>query len=188
MSLCDSYATFGAWPVLLRRRMPRHPPRAFLRSIPISNDSALVLPHEQLESTCFLGASSHSCMLDCFSFVAVISICRKPPWTCLRPGAPTGAKETRTPNIQLAKLALYQLSYNPSAMGLNGLEPLTPALSERCSNQLSYRPGLVKESEILKGGNPAAPSGTATLLRLSPSQRSCFRRQRRLRALPSPMA
>ncbi len=29
---------------------------------------------------------------------------------------------------------------------------------------------------LLKGGNPAAPSGTATLLRLSPSQRSCFRR------------
>ena len=25
----------------------------------------------------------------------------------------SGAKETRTPNIQLAKLALYQLSYNP---------------------------------------------------------------------------
>ena len=33
-------------------------------------------------------------------------------------------------------------------MGLNGLEPLTPALSERCSNQLSYRPGLSKESEM----------------------------------------
>ena len=60
----------------------------------------------------------------------------------LRPGARPGAKETRTPNIQLAKLALYQLSYNPDGMGLNGLEPLTPALSERCSNQLSYRPGL----------------------------------------------
>ena len=30
---------------------------------------------------------------------------------------------------------------------------------------------------LLKGGNPAAPSGTATLLRLSPSQRSCFRRR-----------
>ena len=29
---------------------------------------------------------------------------------------------------------------------------------------------------LLKGGNPAAPSGTATLLRLSPSQRSRFRR------------
>ena len=36
-------------------------------------------------------------------------------------------------------------------MGLNGLEPLTPALSERCSNQLSYRPGLVKESETCLG-------------------------------------
>ena len=68
---------------------------------------------------------------------------------CLAPGSAfTGAKETRTPNIQLAKLALYQLSYNPEGMGLNGLEPLTPALSERCSNQLSYRPGLVKESEM----------------------------------------
>ena len=26
-------------------------------------------------------------------------------------------------------------------MGLDGLEPSTPALSRRCSNQLSYRPG-----------------------------------------------
>ena len=33
------------------------------------------------------------------------------------PGGATGAKETRTPNIQLAKLALYQLSYNPESYG-----------------------------------------------------------------------
>ena len=33
------------------------------------------------------------------------------------PGGATGAKETRTPNIQLAKLALYQLSYNPDSYG-----------------------------------------------------------------------
>ena len=52
-----------------------------------------------------------------------------------------GAKETRTPNPQNANLVLYQLSYNPD-MGLSGLEPLTLALSERCSNQLSYRPFL----------------------------------------------
>ena len=26
-------------------------------------------------------------------------------------------------------------------VGLIGLEPMTPALSRRCSNQLSYRPG-----------------------------------------------
>ena len=127
--------------------MPRHPPRAFLRSIPNSNDSALFCRMSSSNPPC--GASSHS-MLDCFlsRFFAVISICRNRLAVAMRPGAPTGAKETRTPNIQLAKLALYQLSYNPSAMGLNGLEPLTPALSERCSNQLSYRPGLVKESEM----------------------------------------
>ena len=53
-ALCASHGTFGAWPVLRRRLMPRHPPRAFLRLIPVSSDSALVLPHEQLESTCFL--------------------------------------------------------------------------------------------------------------------------------------
>ncbi len=35
----------------------------------------------------------------------------------LRPEARPGAKETRTPNIQLAKLALYQLSYNPESYG-----------------------------------------------------------------------
>ena len=35
----------------------------------------------------------------------------------VRPGARPGAKETRTPNIQLAKLALYQLSYNPDSYG-----------------------------------------------------------------------
>ena len=40
-ALCASCQTFGAWPVLRRRRMPRHPPRAFLRLNPNSNDSAL---------------------------------------------------------------------------------------------------------------------------------------------------
>ena len=104
-------------------------------------------------------------------------------------------------------------------VGLVGLEPTTPALSRRCSNQLSYRPKPVAwpprtqdESRIAgdilpttdkcerlnlrasdldhlprmqhlasqattpdgvaifqKGGDPAAPSDTATLLRLHPS-------------------
>ena len=106
----------------------------------------------------------------------------------------------------------------PSAMsvvGLDGFEPSTPALSRRCSNQLSYRPlsgnrgwtggrgrvaaggrcRQVAESAFEpsspdpfpvtlqqpisvstgtpglseKGGDPAAPSDTATLLRLHPS-------------------
>ncbi len=29
-------------------------------------------------------------------------------------------------------------------VGLTGLEPVTPALSRRCSNQLSYRPAIQK--------------------------------------------
>ena len=97
--------------------MPRHPPRALLRLIPISNDSALVLPHEQLESTCFHGASSHSCLIAISRFTAVISICSSRLAAASAPGGATGAKETRTPNIQLAKLALYQLSYNPDSYG-----------------------------------------------------------------------
>ena len=82
-------------------------------------------------------------------------------------------------------------------VGLVGLEPTTPALSRRCSNQLSYRPITrlqylntailcffqqpisvdVQQScdSFQKGGDPAAPSDTATLLRLHPSYRSHLR-------------
>ena len=34
-------------------------------------------------------------------------------------------------------------------VGLDGLEPSTPALSRRCSNQLSYRPFIVKSLMLL---------------------------------------
>ena len=59
--------------------------------------------------------------------------------------APSGGDEgTRTPDPRLAKAVLSQLSYIPRLpwfkVGLRGLEPLTPALSAQCSNQLSYRP------------------------------------------------
>lgn len=53
-----------------------------------------------------------------------------------------GAKESRTPDLLRARQALYQLSYNPKMVGLIRLELMTPALSRRCSNQLSYRPNL----------------------------------------------
>src|SRR5215208_8328603 len=40
-----------------------------------------------------------------------------------------------------SRLALLASSHSPIGMvGLGGLEPPTPALSRRCSNQLSYRP------------------------------------------------
>ena len=54
-----------------------------------------------------------------------------------------GAERDRTDDLLLAKQALSQLSYSPGAtqlVGLDGFEPSTPALSRRCSNQLSYRP------------------------------------------------
>ena len=68
-------------------------------------------------------------------------------------------------------------------VGLVGFEPTTPALSRRCSNQLSYRPLPVcritadkrersNQCKLWKGGDPAAPSDTATLLRLHPSHES----------------
>src|SRR5205085_699778 len=58
---------------------------------------------------------------------------------------PGGADRDRTDDIQLAKLALSQLSYGPqrarlSVVGLDRFELSTPRLSSVCSNQLSYRP------------------------------------------------
>ena len=80
-----------------------------------------------------------------------------------------GAGRVRTDDLRLAKAALSQLSYIPILayaiwlkqhhfhsltiyqphavrsslpVGLTGLEPVTPALSAQCSNQLSYRPLL----------------------------------------------
>ena len=53
-----------------------------------------------------------------------------------------GGGRDRTDDLLLPKQALSQLSYTPDKdlVGLDGFEPSTPALSRRCSNQLSYRP------------------------------------------------
>ena len=80
-------------------------------------------------------------------------------------------------------------SQNP-LVGLGGLEPPASPLSGVRSNHLSYRPrrDQVVECRVLvrtpvnwtdrcsKGGDPAAPSDTATLLRLHPSHRPYHRR------------
>ena len=77
------------------------------------------------------------------------SFCPPPPNDCPLSG---GGERDRTDDPLLAKQVLSQLSYTPSSLprrrlppspslvGLDGLEPSTPALSRRCSNQLSYRP------------------------------------------------
>jgi hypothetical protein len=63
-----------------------------------------------------------------------------------------GDDRTRTCAHLLAKQALYQLSYIPRTkpsgnrlVGLSRVELLTPALSERCSNQLSYKPVTIND-------------------------------------------
>ena len=61
-------------------------------------------------------------------------------------------------------------------MGLTGLEPVTPALSRRCSNQLSYRPFafLIMHRDLqtrsawwrhrdLNPGHPACKAGALPL-------------------------
>ena len=100
-----------------------------------------------------------------------------------------GASRDRTGDPLLAKQVLSQLSYGPVLLGLSRLVGLgrfelpTSPLSGVRSNQLSYRPlgrqtcrCLVWAScpvmSFSKGGDPAAPSDTATLLRLHPSHES----------------
>ena len=96
-----------------------------------------------------------------------------------------GADRIRTDDILLAKQALYQLSYSPTAVKLWTIQLIKTyfadtkvfssffhrpprrarqKLSKGCSDSQA---GLMfpREQEIFyKGGDPAAPSGTATLL------------------------
>ena len=62
-----------------------------------------------------------------------------------------GADRDRTDDIQLAKLALSQLSYGPFVVGLDRFELSTPRLSSVCSNQLSYWPSSTSPSKSLFG-------------------------------------
>ncbi len=88
---------------------------------------------------------------------------------------------------------LSQLSYTPirfgtNVVGLDRFELSTSRLSGVRSNQLSYRPILAAQvtiqslqlnselSLLYKGGDPAAGSPTATLLRLHPNYQPYRRR------------
>ena len=91
-------------------------------------------------------------------------------------------------------------------MEIRGFEPLTLGLQSRCSSQLSYIPVpavayklkgrkghasiqqfcLAECTPLLfpfsqKGGDPAAPSGTTTLLRLHPPYKAYLRQRPPLR-------
>ena len=81
-----------------------------------------------------------------------------------------GGMGIRTPDPDLAKVVLYQLSYAPSRVepglsaacsqlvGLSGFEPETSRLSGVCSNQLSYKPNVGSVARR----HDVAPLGTAT--------------------------
>ena len=67
-----------------------------------------------------------------------------------------GADRDRTCDPRVANAMLSQLSYSPfkktsasEQVGLGRLELPTPALSERCSNQLSYKPNVQNEMRIV---------------------------------------
>ena len=102
-----------------------------------------------------------------------------------------GDGQNRTDDPLRAKQMLSQLSYAPILMvGLERLELSTSRLSGVRSNHLSYRPiwtyffqrafgSLQVKNELdfsLKGGDPAAGSPTAALLRLHPNYRAYRRR------------
>ena len=97
----------------------------------------------------------------------------------MRPRELGGAEGTRTHDILLAKQALYQLSYGPSA------GPGPPGIKRRNTRRASASPGTCRAS-LIKGGDPAAGSPTATLLRLHPSHRPYLRRLPPSRVGPAP--
>ena len=79
-----------------------------------------------------------------------------------------GAGRSRTGGLRLAKAALSQLSYSPTArgqaervVGLSGFEPLTSRLSAVRSNQLSYRPVGATEADTAPQGLAGMPQGGA---------------------------
>ena len=174
--VCSSPQLFAAYRGLLRRTAPRHPPQTY------------------------------SC-LTIFSFPRF----KLPTAYALKPSSlPYIFKEHAYPAGTPSLLSFLNL-------GQNRVELLTPALSERCSNQLSYCPvfdnsrtcllikghrerkkaglsqntlvrttsfdtcGLraytARPSSLGKGGDPAAPSGTTTLLRLHPPHKAYLRQR-----------
>ena len=72
-----------------------------------------------------------------------------------------GADRDRTDDPLLAKQVLSQLSYSPSLRDTSHVA--------RFWMQVSCVDALEMAKSFSKGGDPAAPSDTATLLRLHPS-------------------
>jgi hypothetical protein len=131
---------FAATHVLLRLLSPRHPSCA-LGSLVIfssrfhSSSEAPRRPRSNAVRVNLPLTLLTYCLLSC-AYAVVKELSSQPNVG--------GANRDRTDDIQLAKLALSQLSYGPPGLpklvGLDRFELSTPRLSSVCSNQLSYRP------------------------------------------------
>ena len=156
------------------------------------------LPHSDTRGSSDIG--SYPRLFAASHVLLRLAAPRHPPWTLIR----------------LTILFISSLRYKcKNQMGQIRLELMTPALSERCSNQLSYCPKVIQRYRrregfkhegyffvleglspsgptVLacqpgsvrnpgkaflsqKGGDPAAPSGTAALLRLHPPHQAYLR-------------
>ncbi len=139
---------FAATHVLHRLLEPRHPPHALsslvthnsgLSSSRSSDAGSRSRSRSQVFGIANLARTSWS-MLSYPSYSVVRVLRPAPPSSGGAPGPegpekPGGADRIRTDDIQLAKLALYQLSYSPTKrnvgklVGLGGFEPPTSRLS-----------------------------------------------------------
>jgi hypothetical protein len=133
--------------VLRRLLEPRHPPHALSSLVTLNSG----LPSSRSSGNRIRGRDPNpseirtreDLAVRCSSYpsYSVVRVLR-PPTKCARRRRDTssrlglgGADRSRTDDIQLAKLALYQLSYSPTkpvvgwVVGLGGFEPPTSRLS-----------------------------------------------------------
>ena len=145
--LSSSPKLIAARRVLRRLRTPRHPPHA-LSSLtkPSTMDRSTVTGVAQetsfeIESRLHIQLSKSIVLIRRQQVVehSKTSCCPECSTASCQRG---GAEGVRTLDIQLAKLALSQLSYSPSlpSVGPGGVEPPTSRLSGVRSRQLSYEP------------------------------------------------
>ena len=133
--VCSSPRLFAAYHDLLRRIAPRHPPWTLVRL-------TIFLLHP-LTLTCSLNRGSLPAAHTRTLSASLSTLPRASgllfPFPYLSKNNPQRASALRYRNCP----AVRQVSRG--TMGLTRLELVTPSLSEKCSNRLSYRPKKRRE-------------------------------------------
>ena len=147
---------FAATHVLLRLLEPRHPPHTLSSLVTLNSDPPSVTSGDaKSRSRSRPSNGLHLAKTSLCDALLTLRIRLSMCFVCAarrasRTRGPAqkrcGADRSRTDDIQLAKLALYHLSYSPnkrspvSVVGPGGFEPPTSRLSGVRSSQLSYGP------------------------------------------------